>query len=121
MPISLCHIVCVCMHACDLDFRLNAECLFVMEGGREEVRQYRVMTKLDFGAHKLLKSPLLACYKFLCLCGSSLCLLQTQVYRSILSLAKNNWEKDPRARLARSACCSSVWHPKLLGPESFYS
>lgn len=36
-------------------------------------------------------------------------------------LPRHNWQRNPGARLARIACCSTVWHPKHWRPGSFYS
>lgn len=34
---------------------------------------------------------------------------------------RHNWQRNPRARLARISCCSTVWHPKHRRAGSFYS
>lgn len=71
MPVPLCHIACVCMHAydsCVIEFQSNA-CLFLMKRKRKIGAGCKTiwLKKMETWSHKQLKHSVCACVFYECI------------------------------------------------------
>lgn len=122
VPIPLRHIVCECMHACDsCGTEMQKNSFLFYDDRKDSIWLKQNQNFPD-------QNPFCSDKKwFQCLCVSNLQLASVCLYCRLRSsgplilLPRRNWQRNPRERLARIACCSTVWHPKYRRAGSFYS